>query len=527
MIGHHAIPSLLLLLSNVSLVSGITIEQVNIQMAKNTNRREFIRRMDAAAVIGGDDEIPTRDETTKKYNQELLSKATTHSSLRGEEIVPHSRRLGDDDDDAYYNWNALEVDIAEYSLKYHKCTTMKLLPSGNDNNNNNDYSNSDPFTAMTFVTFRLCPTDSCSADGWSGCRSTYGEYMMELTTFLASQIQYDEEIFEQYCNYCETCMYFENYFYGNNRNLNTHACKYYDDCSVYEDVCFQNDDDDNDNDDGVTSLTYEDLYQCIPIDDVVDDDDDGGNGQQYYLGLACDTDLEMAIYSDDACTKLLGMGDAVYNITGQELSVSEDVLGSFLTQDCISCRESDRPYKISYSDENDGDDILEVCEDVYLSSARCDERLWEHEYSTAGEKDNADATCDYIENLIKGNINEYGQNMNDIESDNAFTVWFNNHVRPDETVVVSQDEVAYLTMGILGCMVMLAYVSYFKKQIYKQQNPLLDVEAYPCDSREYPASGDSTYTSYGSSPPTSPTSTKGSYDTNRNVDPVAAARSID
>lgn len=131
--------------------------------------------------------------------------------------------------------------------------------------------------------------------------------------------------------------------------------------------------------------------------------------------------------------------------------------------------------------------------------------------------------------MIKGNINEYGQNINDITADNAFTTWVNDNVLPDHPITVSQDEVAYLTMGILGCLVMVAYVSYFKKQIYKQQNPLLDVDAYPCDSREYPDSGDATntFTSYGSSPTTSPTSTRGSFSTNGNFDPVAAARSID
>lgn len=347
MIGHHDILALLLLLlCNVSsLVSGITIEQVNIQMAKNTNRREFIRRMNAAAMdteYYGDELSTTTTQTTNKYNRELMSKATTIPSLKGSSsgvaaaaIVPHSssRRLNDDNDEYYY-WNGLEVDIAEFSLKYHKCTTMNLLQS--DDDGNNDDNNSDPFTALTFVTFRLCPTDSCNSDGWSGCRSQYGEYMMELSTFLYSQIQYDSEIFEQYCNYCETCMYFENYFYGNNRNLNSHACKYYDDCSVYADVCTQ-DNDDNDDD---SSLSYEDLYECIAIDDLVDDD---GNGNQYYLGLACDTDLEMAVYSDDACTKLLGMGDEVATITGHSLSVSDDAIGSFLTKECISCRESVSP----------------------------------------------------------------------------------------------------------------------------------------------------------------------------------------
>jgi len=528
MIGDHVIPALLLIVANVSIVSGITVDQVQVQMAKNSNRREFIKRMDAAAVV--EDEISTRPQT-KRYNQEIMSKT---SNLRDGAIVPPSRRREEDaayyDEEAYYyNWNGLGFNIAEYSLKYHKCTTMNLFNAEDEENNQNDNDNG-PFTPYTFVTFRLCPTDTCSADGWNGCRDTYGEYMMEMGTFLESQIKYDEEIFEQYCNYCETCMYFENYFYGNNRNLASHACKYYDDCSTYEEVCA--------NEDDSVSLTYDDLYQCIPIEDAVTDDDgddgdDGNNGDddgtQYFLGLACDDTLQMAVYSDEDCTQFVGLGDAVYDITGYNVEVGDDVMGSFLTHDCISCRESDKPYKITYQDQNDENDILEVCEDVYLASARCDERLWNPVYDSLVAEYNADLACDFLQNVIKGNMNEYGQNINEAQTPDFFHKWIPNKFWPDDDVIVSQDEVAYLTMGFLGCMVMLVYVSYFKKQIAKQSAPLLDVNTYPCDSREYPASGDTTgtFTSYGSSPTTSPTSTKGSVEPDRNFDPVAAARSID
>ena len=38
---------------------------------------------------------------------------------------------------------------------------------------------------------------------------------------------------------------------------------------------------------------------------------------------------------------------------------------------------------ISYADEDDEDDIIELCEEVYLASARCDQRLWEVEYEVS------------------------------------------------------------------------------------------------------------------------------------------------
>jgi len=512
--------SVLLLLCEVSIVSAITMQQAKIQIEKNTNRLEFMRRMRVSAAQDTGNEILTGSET-KEYNQELISK--THPSLKGGAFTPSrpTRRMEDGADDAddnyenddawyeeaanYYNWNDLGVNIADYSLKYHKCTTLQSFVGEEAND-----ADGSPFVNHKFVTFRLCPTDTCSADGWDGCRDSYGEYMMDMSEFIEIQAKYDEELFEQYCNYCETCMYFENYFYGNNRRLN-HACKYYDDCSTYLDVCAEDGDDDG-NDDGNNQprLTYEDLNECIPIEDVVQDDDnydDDGNADEnaYYLGLACETTLQMAVFSDEDCTQFLGNSAYIYNITGYDIQVDDDMMGPFMSHECVSCRESEAPYKVSYQDENDNDDIVEACEEIYLASARCDSRLWDIEYEDLVDQYTDERTCDFIENVIKGNLNQYGQlvNSDTAQTSNLFHKWIPEQYWPvDDNIVVSQDEVAYLTMGFLGCMVMLVYVSYFKKQLVKHSDPLLQTNTYPCNSEDYPMSNETTITSgsYASNP---------------------------
>lgn len=537
-----------LLLCEVSVVSAITMEQAKIQIEKNTNRLEFMRRMKASAAQDIDNKILTGSET-KKFNQELISKS--HPSLKGGVITPSRplRRVEDGGDDEandeewyedaanYYNWNGLGVNIADYSLKYHKCTTLQSFV-GEDG----DGDDGSPFVKHKFVTFRLCPTDTCSADGWDGCRDSYGEYMMDMGEFIEIQANYDEELFEQYCNYCETCMYFENYFYGNNRRL-AHACKYYDDCSTYLDVCDNDGDgdgDDGDDDaDNVPRLTYEDLNECIPIEDAVqdngDDGDDDGDGNQYFLGLACESTLQMAVFADEDCTQFLGNSAYIYNITGYEIEVDDDMMGPFMSHGCVSCKESSAPYKVSYQDAEDNDDILEACEEIYLASARCDARLYDAEYEDDIDMYNDERSCDFIENVIKGNLNQYGQlkDSDTQQTPDLFHKWVPEKYWPvDDNVILSQDEVAYLTMGFLGCMVMLVYVSYFKKQIAKHSDPLLQTNTYPNgsqDSRDYPLSGETTATSasFVSSPTSITKSETGQSSSVPKFDPVDAARSID
>ena len=90
----------------------------------------------------------------------------------------------------YYNWNGLGIAIADHSLKYHKCITMNSFIGEEDGGDNES-----PFVENKFVTFRLCLTNSCVADGWERCRETYGEYIMGMEYFVEAQASYDEQLF--------------------------------------------------------------------------------------------------------------------------------------------------------------------------------------------------------------------------------------------------------------------------------------------------------------------------------------------
>merc|ERR1712048_1342168 len=66
-----------------------------------------------------------------------------------------------------------------------------------------DEDTSTVFQTQRFVVFRLCPDNSCSS-----CSTNYGEYVIDLETYLESTVQYQQEIQEQMCEACEE--YYEN-----------------------------------------------------------------------------------------------------------------------------------------------------------------------------------------------------------------------------------------------------------------------------------------------------------------------------
>ena len=60
----------------------------------------------------------------------------------------------------------------------------------------------------------------------------------------------------------------------------------------------------------------------------------------------------------------------------------------------------------------------------------------------------AERTCDFIENVIKGNFNEFG--LLKTETPNHFHNWIPQQYWPEDDIVILQDEVDYLKMSILG-----------------------------------------------------------------------------
>jgi hypothetical protein len=118
----------------------------------------------------------------------FFRKSVNSAKSRYNSALLHAARRLDD--------NQNQVDISTYGVKFQKCQFIKAY--SDDLAENKD---SDTILGMKrFVIFRLCPDNSCSS-----CNSNYGEYMVDLETYLEATVEYQKKNQEEMCKACEEC----------------------------------------------------------------------------------------------------------------------------------------------------------------------------------------------------------------------------------------------------------------------------------------------------------------------------------
>ena len=103
-------------------------------------------------------------------------------------LLKNARRLNDN---AEYN-----VDISSYAVKFEKCMSTEAY----DDDLAADEDSSTVLALKRFVIFRLCPDTSCST-----CDSNYGEYMVDLDSYLEATVQWAQQNQQEMCNACNEC----------------------------------------------------------------------------------------------------------------------------------------------------------------------------------------------------------------------------------------------------------------------------------------------------------------------------------
>eukprot|EP00581_Thalassiosira_minuscula_P034576 CAMPEP_0184447172 /NCGR_PEP_ID=MMETSP0740-20130409/3482_1 /TAXON_ID=385413 /ORGANISM="Thalassiosira miniscula, Strain CCMP1093" /LENGTH=695 /DNA_ID=CAMNT_0026816735 /DNA_START=63 /DNA_END=2150 /DNA_ORIENTATION=+ len=277
-----------------------------------------------------------------------------------------------------------------------------------------------------------------------GCQNNYGEYMMEMEEFLNLMLEWQEERFEQYCMYCEECMFdvYEAWLEngGDNRKLSLeefkdseehrklgnnyyNVCPEYDTCQQYQKVC-----------QGGVNDGYSEYFECTEAEQ-------GNNGQIAYIGPHCAEDgytITLGLYSDEYCNEYIGNGADISNFLGEDWDPEEDALHSYynsaygttldqlnyINEDnlCIPCTQESLMWTERGAWNGDDDDgnyggsneINDLCEMLYEDSARCDKHF--RSYNTRSKRAKyaeavaqEDLTCDFIDSIAMGNYNEMGE----------------------------------------------------------------------------------------------------------------------
>ena len=341
------------------------------------------------------------------YMNKLRSNArpTTHNGV--------ARRLDDQ-----------EIDITSYSIKFEKCQYIKQYKYNDENQNDDEI---DTVLEMKhFVIFKLCPNNNCGYDSCSN--SNYGEYMIDMDTYLEATLKHMEEEQEMYCQACEECGMYDddgdddaaaannvaddaaanNYDDANGRR--TRNLGYKPDCSTCYTEC--------QNIENMEENGYVDAAEYLNCEKVYENEN---KGLVYYAGPICSNNgerIKVGLFIDEECTLYdanASPDQYLKNENGYNIKLSYHILKrTFMADGCIaSCTKVNEN-----DDDDDGGDIelAEICEDLYDASGKCENpHGFENgmDYSNSEYYDvqmtNEENVCEFITNIQANHYDMYGE----------------------------------------------------------------------------------------------------------------------
>ena len=304
------------------------------------------------------------------------------------------KRALEDVDDAVFDY-----DLSGYSIRFGKCQHVKMF----DDELAEDEESETVLAMKHFVLYRMCPSDECSI-----CDENYGEYVVEVDQYLENIAEFTKRNFEIECEICA-----ENNYMCDDDTSSSCACN---DCNNYYNM----------EENGYVDAT--EFIQCQKLDvqngGDDDDEDDENNGDdnnqdiQLYIGPRCTNEgsqIVIDVFTDENCWERYEDED-LQTLLG--LKISYLFLKPSYSRDareCLSCLESDyASYEENDRDQADEDDVLEMCENIYEQSAKCETK---HGFVNGLMKKNGYENqiqnefdvCTFIDSLAWGSYDEKGE----------------------------------------------------------------------------------------------------------------------
>jgi hypothetical protein len=284
------------------------------------------------------------------------------SSTVGQHLLSQARRLdGEVDWETEYAW------ISGYSVKFQGCLAVKQW--------NDEADDKDEVRIMTkrLVRFRLCPSDSCSATKAAGCSSGYGDYIIDMDTFMQSYMEGKRTADEWECaNYLEASCDCED---SDDKadDFNPEYCEY--DCFKAASMtqCIDRNPYEDDQQQG-EKFNLEDYMECREVKQQNNNNNNNGDEQvQYFVGPYCSSQggsIKLGLFTDDSCSVEAEDVD-FYSLFGYTLPYSGSS-DSLIDAKCLSCKETQEQNNKNENDQQDVDAISQMCEEVYNAAGKCE-----------------------------------------------------------------------------------------------------------------------------------------------------------
>lgn len=298
--------------------------------------------------------------------------------------------------------------ISRYSIQFQGCHHIQQW---NDNADNEDVR----LQTKRLARFRLVPFEKCDVvSPWANSKAIrdaskffgkvdYGEYLVDLNTFVAAYFEAKQEEDEYLCaayqSTCQSKCADDDAYAGDDDGYTgcMNKCYLGYGCSGYG----NNDDD--------ASISIYDYAECAQFNWATDDD----ANVAYYFGPSCADqggEIRMNLFTDDTCTTLAQCGTngrtrgakcytrtAGFILPGTQESIIEDPCLP-CTENYVTLEESTNSNKKNYNYENfDYGYPRDVCTNLYDGSGKCEKNMKNGQYNNA---------CTYLEGIQIGVTNE-------------------------------------------------------------------------------------------------------------------------
>ena len=305
-------------------------------------------------------------------------------------------------------------DISGYSLKFIKCQFVKAY----DDELAEDEDSETVLATKRFVVFRLCPDASCSS-----CNYNYGEYMIDLESYLQATVEYQQQAQEEMCNACQECGNWndqdangqnqdnQNRFLQDNYYYNVDCDSCYDECMKIENM----------EDNGYVDAT--EFLDCQMIYDPEDDSHDA-----LYAGPMCaslGSKIKIGVFLDEECNILdssKDVDDYLMDNDGYQMKLSHALLKTVYSEDtCVSClmpaeedENQDNNNDNNNNNQEEEPEILEMCQNLYEAAAKCEQAHGFDDghvnyYGYEVQASQEGVVCDFIDSLLAGSYDEQGE----------------------------------------------------------------------------------------------------------------------
>lgn len=307
---------------------------------------------------------------------EARGSSLSTTSAAGRHLMENAERVLDENQNGDFEF------IMDYSIKFQGCHHVQQW---NENANQDGDENEDDVKIMTkrLARFRLCPSDSCSNERSAGCSTKFGDYIVDMDTFVEAYLAAMEDEKEELCteDLADECANQCANDDANYADCMATCYETYDLAFCYEEMNNDNNDEDFDAANYAACQEYE-----MP-------QNDNNNRQMreleedavdYFIGAFCADqggEIHLGLFTDDTCTTFASNGYSMFQAaTGYTMPYSET---SLVTTRCLTCGA-----------DNDGDGNIEskeVCENTYAMAGKCETRM-NIDYRNEN-------SCNYIEGI--------------------------------------------------------------------------------------------------------------------------------